>query len=64
VTAVKIMRVAAPAGVDDTQALRIRASFGQLARELAASRLSCATARECVDPCSPTSEPPIGRPWR
>jgi hypothetical protein len=41
---------AAPAGVDDTEALGIRVSFGRLARDLGASRSSCAAARECVSP--------------
>jgi hypothetical protein len=51
-----VMRVAAlepdvaPADADHAEALRIRASFGRLARDLAASRSSCAAARESVGP--------------
>jgi hypothetical protein len=35
---------------DDAEALRIRASFAQLARDLSARRSSYAAARECVGP--------------
>jgi hypothetical protein len=57
-TALTVMRVAAlepdadaaPADANDTEPLRIRASFGQLARDLGASRSSCAAARECFGP--------------
>ena len=36
--------------VDDREALQIRTSLDQLARDLAASRSSCVTARESVGP--------------
>lgn len=58
-TAVTVMRVAAlgndadalsAGAADDAEALRIRASFEELARDLSASRSRCAAARECVGP--------------
>jgi hypothetical protein len=58
-TAVKVMRVAAMEASCDTpsadgsgarEVLQMRASFDWLARDLSASRSSCAAARECVGP--------------
>jgi hypothetical protein len=55
--AVTVMQVAALApdgwsarGAVDREAPQIRASFGQLARDLSASRSSCAAVRELVGP--------------
>jgi hypothetical protein len=54
-TAVESMELAVPAasadrGTDDGEVRRIRASFTQLARDLSASRASCAATQQIVGP--------------